>query len=189
MKQKHTNRMLYTAFRITNKMLHVKRSEKKEHGSHAQRTRSQVADSATTKSKDKNVFFFSPWAHSAEGAIRRAKHETRGAKIFFFIMTEGADTAMARARCAKRENVFLHSDSRSKHSEGAGTKREAGKFVLHSDRRRGHEARSGKFFFPRSDGGRGHGPAQRNLIACFSNIAISCFCRQRESLRIRCNIF
>ena len=39
MKLKPTNRMLYTACSITNKMLHVKRSENKKHGSNAQRTR------------------------------------------------------------------------------------------------------------------------------------------------------
>ena len=48
---------------------------KKEHACRAQRTRSQIADSATTKSEHKNVFFFSSLAHFAEGALRRAKLE------------------------------------------------------------------------------------------------------------------
>ena len=55
---------------------------KKEHVCRAQRTRSQIADSATTKSERKNVFFFSSLAHFAEGALRRAKLENKRVGIF-----------------------------------------------------------------------------------------------------------
>ena len=70
--------------------------------------------------------------------------EARSAKFFFLILTESASTAMARARGAKRENFFLHSDGWREQSEGAGTRREARNFFLHhSDKRRKHSEGAG----------------------------------------------
>ena len=51
MAQKHTNRMLYTAFKITNKNATRQALRKKERACRAQRTRSQIANDIKKKQK------------------------------------------------------------------------------------------------------------------------------------------
>ena len=123
-------------------------AQEKKHDCHVQWTRSQVADSATTKRKDKNVFFFSSWTNFAEGDYDARSEKTK--ELVFFPNTKFAEHASTKGEAWFFWCYSSNSDRISQKEHIQNAKRKfffVFFFKLERNRRRKHQTRSAKFFF------------------------------------------